>query len=100
MSLGCQPQAVEQLAEVGALGGDDAAGAVVLTLRHRGAVGEERLRRENEATLDIRRAMAREGSFLVNYAQLDGAETFRAVASNLETTSDDLAAMLDRIEAE
>jgi len=67
---------------------------------HRNAVGEERVRREHEATLRIRREMAREGSFLVNYAQLDGAATFRAVASNLETTTDDLEAMLDRIEAE
>ena len=33
-------------------------------------------------------------------AQLDGAATFRSVASNLDTTTDDLAAMLDRIEAE
>ena len=43
--------------------------------------------------------MARDGSFLINYATLDGAATFRLVASNPETTEGDLTALLDRIEA-
>jgi len=66
---------------------------------HRDASGEKRDRAEHEATLSIRDAMAREGSFLVNYATLDGAATFRLVASNPLTSDEDLAALLDRIEA-
>jgi sulfinoalanine decarboxylase len=61
--------------------------------------GTERDHREHAATLGAREAMAREGSFLVNYATLDGAATFRLVASNTETTEEDLVALLDRIEA-
>lgn len=60
-------------------------------------VGDERDAREHEATLAIRSSMAREGSFLVNYATLDGAATFRLVASNPKTTDTDLSALLDRI---
>ncbi len=66
---------------------------------HRGLEGPERDRREHEATLRIRESMARDGSFLINYATLDGAATFRLVASNPETTEGDLTALLDRIEA-
>lgn len=64
---------------------------------HRDATGAERDAREHEATVEIREQMAREGSFLVNYATLDGAATFRLVASNPETTEEDLGALLDRI---
>lgn len=66
---------------------------------HRGLEGAERDRREHEATLRIREAMASEGSFLVNYATLDGAATFRLVANNPETGEADLRDLLDRIEA-
>lgn len=63
----------------------------------RAATGEERTRCEHAATLEIREQMAREGSFLVNYATLDGAATFRLVASNPLTTDGDFEALLDRI---
>ncbi len=66
----------------------------------REATGEERLRCEHEATLRIRAKLAREGSFLINYAPLDGAETFRLVASNPSTTEEDLQALLDAISAD
>jgi glutamate/tyrosine decarboxylase-like PLP-dependent enzyme len=64
---------------------------------HRGTTGPERDAREHEATIEIRTQIAREGSFLVNYATLDGAATFRLVASNPDTTEQDLHALLDRI---
>lgn len=64
---------------------------------HRDTRGEERARHEHEATLAIRDEMAREGSFLVNYATLDGAATFRLVANNPSTTREDLEQLLDRI---
>ncbi|HED65529.1 MAG TPA: glutamate decarboxylase [Planctomycetes bacterium] len=67
---------------------------------HRSAAGEERDRHEHEATLRIRGKLAEEGSFLVNYASLDGAATFRLVASNPDTTEEDQTALLDAIEAE
>lgn len=68
-----------------------------LPAAHRAATGAERTRCEHEATLAIRTKLAREGSFLVNYATLDGAATFRLVASNPLTTSGDFEALLDRI---
>ncbi|MCL4162661.1 UNVERIFIED_CONTAM: hypothetical protein GTU68_060447, partial [Idotea baltica] len=43
---------------------------------HRALEGETRTQREHEATRRIRAIMADEGSFLVNYATLDGAATF------------------------
>lgn len=65
------------------------------------AVGDdgERTRREHEATVRIRARLVQEGRFLVNYATLDGAATFRMVLSNPKTTTDDLDALLDSIEA-
>jgi len=63
----------------------------------RDAEGPERERLEHEATVRIRDSMAREGSFLVNYATVDGAATFRLVASNPCTSDTDLEALLDRI---
>ena len=65
----------------------------------RDAPAAERPRLEQEATIRIRSELAREGSFLINYASLDGAATFRLVASNPSTTDADLAALLDAIEA-
>ena len=47
----------------------------------------------------IRDAITREGSFLVNYANIEGADSFRMVASNPQTTIGDLEALLQRIEA-
>ncbi len=61
--------------------------------------GQARDRCEHEATLRIRAIMANEGSFLVNYATLDGAATFRLVASNPQTNSEDLRALLARIQS-
>jgi glutamate/tyrosine decarboxylase-like PLP-dependent enzyme len=66
----------------------------------RGAQGDERLQLENEATLRIRERLANEGSFLVNYAPLDGAATFRLVASNPATSDADFEALLNAIKAE
>ncbi len=66
--------------------------------KHRGTIGSERDQHEHEATVSIREAMAQEGSFLVNYATLDGAATFRLVASNPLTNEEDLEALLARIE--
>jgi glutamate/tyrosine decarboxylase-like PLP-dependent enzyme len=63
----------------------------------RHTTGEERGRREHEATIAIRGQMARSGSFLINYATLDGAATFRLVASNPEATLSDYTALLDAI---
>ncbi len=65
---------------------------------HRQLSGDARNQREHEATLRIRGEMAEEGSFLVNYATLDGAATFRLVASNPQTTRADLEALPARIE--
>jgi glutamate decarboxylase len=66
---------------------------------HRHLEGEARVQREHDATRRIRAIMADEGSFLVNYATLDGAATFRLVASNPQTTPDDLRALIARIES-
>ncbi|MCB9916018.1 MAG: glutamate decarboxylase [Planctomycetes bacterium] len=66
----------------------------------RGATGEARDRAEGAATLRIRAALADSGRFLVNYATLDGAPTFRLVASNPLTGDEDLVALLDAIEDE
>ena len=66
----------------------------------RGAEGEERDRLEGEATVRIRKVIAESGRFLVNYATVDGYPTFRTVASNLETTDEDLEFLFDAIEAE
>jgi len=60
--------------------------------------GSERLARENEATLRIRERLARGGRFLVNFATLDGAASFRLVTTNPATTFADLEALLDEIE--
>lgn len=68
--------------------------------QHRGSTGAERDRLEGEATVRIRAAIANSGRFLVNYATLDGAPTFRTVASNLEITDEDISFLLDAIEAE
>jgi len=65
----------------------------------RGAEGSERDLHEHAATLAIRAQLAEEGSFLVNYASLDGAATFRFVAANPETGDEDLTALLEAIEA-
>lgn len=65
----------------------------------RGLLGEERTKAEHEATITIRRRLVEEGRFLVNYATLDGAATWRLVCNNPRTTPDDLEALLDSIEA-
>lgn len=65
----------------------------------RDAPAAEWPRLEQEATIRIRSELAREGSFLINYASLDGAATFRLVASNPNTTDSDLTALLDAIES-
>jgi glutamate/tyrosine decarboxylase-like PLP-dependent enzyme len=59
--------------------------------------GEERIQQEHKTTLATRKEMAEEGSFLVNYSTMDGAATFRLVASNPQTTSGDLEELLNRI---
>ncbi|MFT7484234.1 MAG: sulfinoalanine decarboxylase [Candidatus Paceibacteria bacterium] len=58
----------------------------------------ERDRCETQATVRIRQEMLDEGSFLINYATVGGGSTFRFVASNPEVTTDDLRALLARIE--
>ena len=63
----------------------------------RHTTGAERLRIEHETTVRVREAMAREGSFLINCAAVDGAATLRLVASNPETTLEDLEALLERV---
>jgi glutamate decarboxylase len=70
-----------------------------LPKEHRQATGDARNQREQEATIRIREAIMKEGSFMVNYAQLDGAATFRLVMSNTETSLRDLEVLLERIEA-
>ncbi len=66
----------------------------------RGTHGEERTSLEHQATIGIRSQLAKNGSFLINYAYLDGADTFRMVANNPTTNDSDLSALLDAIEAE
>ena len=58
----------------------------------------DRARLEGEATKRIRERLVQRGRFLVNYATLDGAATFRAVVCNPRTTVDDLDALLGEIE--
>lgn len=65
---------------------------------HRHLSGEAAIGREHEATLRIRERMAREGSWLVNYATLDGAATFRLVANHAGATVEEYAGLLDEIE--
>ena len=69
-----------------------------LPVADRKLTGEERMRSEHKATVDIRERLARAGTFLVNYATVDGASTFRLVTSNPATSPDDLIALLDAIE--
>ncbi len=70
-----------------------------LPAEHRQAPWEERARLEHAITLRARTRLAQRGRFLINYATLDGAATFRFVASNPETSTADLDALLDEIEA-
>jgi hypothetical protein len=69
-----------------------------LPQEYRDATGEDRERLEQLATTEIRAALVREGSFLINYATVDGVATFRMVASNPETGREDLVALLEAIE--
>ncbi len=59
---------------------------------------EARLRRESDVTLAVRRRLLTSGRFMINYATLDGAATFRIVMSNPRTTDVDLGGLLDAIE--
>lgn len=59
--------------------------------------GEARLRREHEHTVAIRRRLLESGRFMINYATLDGAATFRIVMNNPRATEADLTALLDAI---
>ncbi|HEV8599202.1 MAG TPA: pyridoxal-dependent decarboxylase [Gemmatimonadales bacterium] len=61
--------------------------------------GEDRRRREHELTIAIRQKLLESGSFMLNYAPLDGAATFRIVLANPSTTESDLIGLLDAIEA-
>jgi len=65
----------------------------------RGATGAEALAREERATVAIREAVMRRGHSLINYAGVDGIDTFRIVLSNPRVTREDLSATLDEIEA-
>ncbi len=69
-----------------------------LPQEYRDATGEDREQLEQLATTEIRAALVREGSFLINYATVDGVATFRMVASNPETGREDLVALLEAIE--
>ena len=64
----------------------------------RDAPVRDRTRLEDEATRRIRERLVQRGRFLVNYATLDGAATFRAVVCNPRTTLDDLDGLLGEIE--
>ena len=57
------------------------------------------LARLDEVNTELRAQLTAGGRFLVNYATLDGAATFRMVATNPETTEEDLVALLDEIES-
>jgi len=61
--------------------------------------GGDRLAAESEATVRIRNRLLAKGRFMINYAPLDGAATFRLVLSNPQTSVEDLEALLDEIEA-
>jgi glutamate/tyrosine decarboxylase-like PLP-dependent enzyme len=65
----------------------------------RGASGDEALAREERATVAIREAVVRRGHSLINYAGVDGVDTFRIVIGNRRVTQEDLSATLDEIEA-
>lgn len=65
---------------------------------YRDTTGEERNKREHEATLRIRERMAKDGSWLINYSTLDGAATFRLVANNGDATIEDYEGLLEEIE--
>jgi glutamate/tyrosine decarboxylase-like PLP-dependent enzyme len=61
--------------------------------------GDSRRQREHALTEEIRRKLLESGRFMINYAPLDGAATFRIVLSNPRTRETDLDALLDAIEA-
>ena len=65
--------------------------------RDRSLTGKAAKEREHDATLTIREKHAQRGRFLVNYATLDDAATFRLVLSNPATTIEDLEVLLDDI---
>jgi glutamate decarboxylase len=64
----------------------------------RSLAGEARRRLEHELTVEIRRKLLQSGRFMINYAPLDGAATFRIVLSNPRTREDDLDDLLEAIE--
>jgi glutamate/tyrosine decarboxylase-like PLP-dependent enzyme len=60
--------------------------------------GEARRAHQDRITRVVRERLMRSGRFMVNYAPLDGAATFRPVLNNPRTTEQDLVALLDEIE--
>lgn len=68
-----------------------------LPAEYRALTGDARRQCEHDATLRIRRRLLESGRFMLNYATLDGAATFRIVMSNPRTTEGDLEALLDAI---
>jgi len=65
----------------------------------RSLTGEELVRAVEAVTIRSRQQMVEDGRFLVNYATVDGAATYRMVMSNPETTREDMSALLDEIVA-
>ena len=65
----------------------------------RSTEGAERLAAEDDITTRVRQRLVDQGRFLINYATLDGAATFRMVLNNEATTEEDMLALLDEIEA-
>jgi len=64
----------------------------------RGLTGEAHRSRLNEVTVETRRRLLESGSFMINYAPVDGIAAFRIVLSNPRTTNSDLDALLTAIE--